>query len=185
MCCGEKVPFNTIERHDKREVTCAYCGFTLDVEQLHSLQDAGNAGYALVTDDSKFTRMLIEDLIKEKGFSSAVLSFENGFELVSSYSKLIAEKKAIKIAVIDISMPVMDGLTAARAMRVLEVQNGVEKVPVVFFSAVKADQSLREQMESLSPANYINKGSDPDPGKLIERVEYLLTYLIDKYGSPA
>lgn len=183
LCCGEQVPFNTLERHGKREVTCAYCGFTLDIEKLHEPERIEEAGYALVTDDSNYTRKIIEDLIREKKVSSAVLSFENGLELISAYSKLLAEKKAIRIAVIDISMPVMDGLTAARTMRVLEAQHNAERVPIVFFSAVKADQSLREEMESLAPANYVNKGSDPDPNKLIDRVDHLLTYLIEEYGA--
>jgi response regulator RpfG family c-di-GMP phosphodiesterase len=184
LCCGEQVPFNTFERHGKREVTCAYCGFTLDVQKIES-QATSRPGYALVTDDSKYTRKIIEDLIKEKDFYSSVLSFENGLELISSYSKLVAEKKPVRISIIDLNMPVMDGLTAARAMRALEDQNGASRAPIIFFSAVKADQSLKEQMETLSPANYVNKGSDPDPDKLASRVEYLLTYLVEKHNCPA
>jgi CheY-like chemotaxis protein/DNA-directed RNA polymerase subunit RPC12/RpoP len=184
LCCGEQVPFNTFERHGKREVTCAYCGFTLDVQKLRDPQSASKDGYALVADDSKYTRKIIEDLIREKRFSSSVLSFENGLELISSYSKLVAEKKAVQLAIIDLNMPVMDGLTAARTMRALEAQYNVSSSPIVFFSAEKADQGLKEQMESLEPANYVNKGSDPDPDKLASRVEYLLTYLVEKYDYP-
>ncbi|MEJ2682820.1 MAG: response regulator [Candidatus Sulfobium sp.] len=185
LCCGEQVPFNTLERHGKREVTCVYCGFTLDVQKLQDTQGLPKAGYALVTDDSRYTRKIIEDLIREKQLSEGVLSFGNGLELISSYSKLVAEQKAVWVAIIDLNMPVMDGITAARTMRELETKNGVKKVPIVFFSAVKADQSLKEQMENLAPANYVNKGSDPDPDKLVVRVEYLLTYLVKQYNSPA
>ncbi len=32
-------------------------------------------------------------------------------------------------------------------------------------------------MESLTPAFYVNKGSDPDPEKLASRVEYLMGYI--------
>jgi CheY-like chemotaxis protein len=185
LCCGEQVPFNTFERHGKREVTCAYCGFTLDVQKLLEPEGASKTGYALVADDSRYIRKIIEDLVREKEFSSEVLSFENGLELRSSYANLIAEKKAVVFAIIDLNMPVMDGLTAAKTIRALEEKNGAARVPIVFFSAVKADQSLKEQMEGLAPANYVNKGSDPDPDTLASRIEGLLTYLVEKYSCPA
>lgn len=184
VCCGEQVPFNTFERHGKREVTCAYCGFILDVQKLES-HVASNAGYALISDDSRYIRKIIEDLIKQKDFFSSVLSFENGLELISSYSQLVAEEKPVRIAIIDLNMPVMNGLTAARAMRALEKQKGVRKTPIIFFSAIKADQSLRDQMESLAPANYVNKGSDPDPDKLASRLEDLLVYVSERHSTPA
>jgi tetratricopeptide (TPR) repeat protein len=34
LCCNENVPFNTIKRTEKIEVTCAYCGFSLEIQQV-------------------------------------------------------------------------------------------------------------------------------------------------------
>lgn len=181
LCCDDQVPFNSVERNERIEITCAYCGFTLDVQKLWEPQKAKETGYALITDDSKYTRKIIEDLLKEKKFSDNVLSFENGLELISAYSKLISEKHTIDIAIIDLNMPVMDGITAARTIRAIEVQNNAKKVPIVFFSAEKADEDLRKQMEHLGPANYVNKGSDPDPDKLALRVEALIGHLMEKF----
>ena len=187
LCCGDNVPFNTFKRHERLETTCAFCGFTLDIQNLwepkkQAEQPAHRVeSYALVTDDSNYTRKIIEDLLKARKFSSHVMSFQNGLELISAYSKLINEKKTVDIAIIDLNMPVMDGLTAARLMRSLETQNNVIKTPIMFFSAEKADENLRKQMENLDPANYVNKGSDPDPDKLVARVESLIGYLMEKY----
>ncbi len=183
LCCGENVPFNTFKRNERIEVTCVYCGFTLDVQNTweDNKTAAREEGYALITDDSKYTRKMIEDLMKQRSFSEHILSFENGLELVSGYSKLLNEKKHVDIAVIDLNMPVMDGLTAARLMRSVETQHKATKAPIVFFSAEKADEGLRKQMENLDPANYVNKGSDPDPDKLASRIESLIGYLIEKY----
>lgn len=114
----------------------------------------------------------------DKNLADEVMEFENGLELTSAFAKLVAEKKPIDVAIIDINMPVMDGLTAAKIIRSIESQNGIPHVPIAFFSAVKADDNLRNQMEMLAPANYVNKGSDPDPDKLAERVEQLLSYFI-------
>ena len=183
LCCGEDVPFNTFTRNERLETTCAFCGFTLDVQNLWEpkKEPSREESYSLVTDDSKFTRKIIEDLLRERNFSAHILSFENGLGLTSGYSKLLNQKKTVDIAIIDLNMPVMDGLTAARFMRSLETQNNAKKTPIVFFSAEKADENLRSQMESLAPANYVNKGSDPDPDKLVSRVESLIGYLMEKY----
>jgi CheY-like chemotaxis protein len=184
LCCGDQVPFSVVLRHERRENTCVYCGFTLDIEQLHETGSGQHQipreGYALVADDSKYTRRIIEDLLRENKYSSHVMSFENGLELISAYSKMLIEKKFIDLAIIDLNMPVMDGLTAARTIRSLEAQNGARVAPIVFFSAEKCDEDLKKQMESLEPANYVNKGSDPDPDKLATRVEFLLSWLAEK-----
>lgn len=186
LCCGEEVRFNHIERNERIELTCVYCGFLLSVEDeaVLTIQEPGTSledeklHNVLVTDDSKFTRKIIKDLLIEKKLADEVLEFENGLELTSAFAKLVAEKKLIDVAIIDINMPVMDGLTAAKTIRSIESQNGIPHIPIAFFSAVKADDNLRNQMEMLAPANYVNKGSDPDPDKLAERVEKLLAYFM-------
>jgi len=185
LCCDEQVPFSVVEREEKREITCAFCGFTLDVEALQERRDPHAGGISLVAEDSLFTRKIIQELILEKRFSEQVKGFENGLELISAYGKLLGQKERIDVAIIDLNMPVMDGLTAARTLRALETQSNSPHVPIVFFSAVKADANLRAQMESVEPANYVNKGTDSDPDKLMLRVEMLLAHLMEKYRQPA
>jgi CheY-like chemotaxis protein len=182
LCCDEQVPFGVVERNERREVTCNYCGFTLDVEKSSEMHKVDSKGYTLVADDSRYTRKIIGDLIIEKKFSLYAMSFENGLELVTAYSKILAEKGQVDVAIIDLNMPVMNGLTAARALRAIEAQQKTPNVPIVFFSAEKADDDLKKQMQSLEPGYYVNKGSDPDPDKLVTRVEYLLGYLQEKFG---
>ncbi len=184
LCCGEEVRVNRIERNERIELTCVYCGFLLSVEDeaILTIQEPSSTieserlHYVLVTDDSKFTRKIIKDLLMDKNLADEVMEFENGLELTSAFAKLVAEKKPIDVAIIDINLPVMDGLTAAKIIRSIESQNSIPHIPIAFFSAVKADDNLRNQMEMLAPANYVNKGSDPDPDKLAERVEQLLSY---------
>ena len=180
LCCGENVPFNYVERHERREITCAYCGFTLDVQKLWEPSKISE-GHVLVADDSKYVRDIIVDALKAGRVCANVVAVENGLELTSVFSKLISENSSIDAAIIDLNMPIMDGITAARTMRAIETQHRIQPTPVIFFSAVKADEALRAQMDMLAPASYVNKGSDPDPDSLARRVEQLVGYLVEKY----
>ncbi len=180
LCCGEDVPFNVIVREERKEKTCLYCGFTLDVENLWEEKKVSGKTYALIAEDSPFTRKLLKGVLKKKEIASEVIDTENGLEFVTSYTKLLNEGVIPAFVILDLNMPVMDGLTAARTIRALEEKMGVPNVPIVFFSSVKADDALRKQMELLAPANYINKGGE-DPERLAKRVEMLLNFIVQHY----
>ncbi len=184
ICCGEMVPYNQVERHERRETTCAYCGFTLDVQKLWEPSKVSD-GYVLVADDSKYVRDIIINALNSSRVSANIIASENGLELTAAFSKLASEKAPADIAIIDLNMPIMDGVTAARTIRAIEARHSMPATPIIFFSAEKADDSLRTQMEILSPASYMNKGSDPDPESLAGRVEQLVGYLIEKYRKPS
>lgn len=183
LCCGEDVPYNVVVRNERRELTCSYCGFTLDIENLWEDTKSSVNTYALIAEDSKFTRTLLKELILKKAITSEVMAVTNGLELISEYTKLLKRNVRVSFAIIDLNMPVMDGLTAARTLRALEEKDSIIKVPIVFFSGVKADEGLRRQMELLAPANYVNKGSDPDPENLVKRVQGLLSFISQHYQS--
>ncbi|MBI5675934.1 MAG: response regulator [Nitrospirae bacterium] len=200
LCCGEEVTFNRVEREGKVELTCMFCGFPLSFEEktivpMQNIAEetvqrpaakepvlaSGEAQlrYILMADDSKFTRKIIKDLLVEKRLANEILDFENGLELTSAFAKLITEGKAADTAIIlDINMPVMDGISAAKFIRNIESERGLPHVPIAFFSSVKADDNLRNTLAELAPANYVNKSSDPNPDRLAERVEQLLTYFM-------
>ncbi|GBE36907.1 response regulator receiver domain protein [bacterium BMS3Bbin07] len=119
----------------------------------------------------------------KKALASEVVAVSNGLELVSEYSKLLSADIQFRFAIIDLNMPVMDGLTAARTLRTLEEKKKKKKVPILFFSGIKADKGLKRQMELLAPANYVNKGADPDTKVLVRRVEGLLNFISQHYQS--
>lgn len=181
LCCGEEVPYNVVERQERRELTCTYCGFTLDVENLWEDIKVSIETYALIAEDSDFARKLLKELVLKKKLASEAIAVTNGLELITEFTKFMKKNIKASFAIIDLNMPVMDGLTAARTLRALEDKEGIPKVPFVFFSAVKADESLKKQMELLAPAHYMNKGSDPDPESLIKRVQGLLNFIAQRY----
>ncbi|MCX7792808.1 MAG: response regulator [Thermodesulfovibrionales bacterium] len=137
--------------------------------------------FAIIAEDSEFLRTLLKELVLRKSLSDTVITATNGLEFIAEYTRLMNERRRINFAIVDINMPEMDGLTAVRTVRALEDRNNRERVPVVFFSAVKADEDLRKQMSILEPASYINKGVSASPKVLAERVEVLLHFLTYRY----
>src|SRR3989337_3144815 len=91
LCCGEDVPYNYVERHERRELTCAYCGFTLDVQKLWEPSKISE-GHVLIADDSKYVRDIIVDALKAGKYYANIMAFENGLELTTAFSRLISEK---------------------------------------------------------------------------------------------
>ena len=181
LCCDEQVVSSVIERQGKREERCIYCGFILDVQKEKPLRISTKKGHALIAEDSRYTRKMIEEILQEKNFSGYIESFENGADLVSAYARLLSEKKNVDVAIIDLNMPVLDGLKTAMTLRTLEVQKDAGSVPIVFFSGVKADDDLKRLLEELAPAVYFNKSTDPDPDKLAKRIEELVGFILTEY----
>jgi CheY-like chemotaxis protein len=181
LCCGEDVPCNVVVRDERKLLTCSYCGFTLGVEKIVKEEKVSVETYALIAEDSDFARKLLKELVSKAKLVREVIAVSNGLELITEFKKLQQNNLKISFAIIDLSMPVMDGLTAASIIRSLE--GDVVKVPIVFFSAVKADEDLRKQMELLAPAHYLNKGSDPDPRSLINRIHGLLDFISQHYQT--
>jgi len=178
LCCGENVPCNVILRDERKMVICAYCGFTLGVERLWEAKEVSVETYALIAEDSDFARKLLKGLVSKANLASEVIAVTNGLELITEFKKLQNKNVKINFAIIDLNMPVMDGVTAASIIRSLEEdEDDVAKIPIVFFSAIKADEALRKQMELLAPAHYLNKGSDPDPRGLVDRIHELLKFV--------
>lgn len=184
ICCGDEVPSNTLQREGKVELTCVYCGFVLDVT-LEVGPAAPAAACILTADDAEMTRELLSGMLVKNRLAREVVSVENGQEFITALTKRLAGNLPVDLAILDLQMPVMDGITAARVMRAVEEKYRVEKTPILFFSARKCDETLKQQLSLFAPASYINKGTEADPLKLVERIDQLITYLLNRYAAPS
>jgi CheY-like chemotaxis protein len=190
VCCDEDVPYHSVTRDERQEIICSNCGFPLEVKETWEEPpeiEEQNA-VAFVAEDSDVVRNIIAEMLNNRKFVGKVISCEDGAMLLKAvtdiYKKNFEEKKSTKgFAIIDLNMPVMDGLTAARSIRSLEEKNRIDKLPIIFFSSIIANEKIRSMLKSLAPAVYINKGKTPDKSSLIERVDTLLNYIGDKYLS--
>lgn len=64
----------------------------------------------LITDDAAFMRMMLKDILTHEGFE--VAEAENGLVMLEKYESFNPD-----IVTLDITMPVMDGLQAIKALR--------------------------------------------------------------------
>jgi len=203
MGCGEQVDTNIADRDGTLETRCLFCGLVLAVEKSdQSPPSAGgketeeyieldpvsdeeeiSAWTMVIADDSDFLREFMRKMILKKGLAHEVISCRNGQEFVAETTKALANDKKVDLVVLDLEMPVMDGITAARTLRAVEKKFELpRKIPILFFSVHRCDEHMRKQLAQAAPASYINKGSDSAPDKLTERVEQLVHHLLKKRG---
>lgn len=79
----------------------------------------------LVVEDTEDTRQMMKFLLEMSGYK--VLEAVNGIQAVES-----ASKQHPDLILMDISMPVMDGLTATKSIR---SRNGDTKIPIIAVTA--------------------------------------------------
>ena len=97
----------------------------------------------LVVEDNELNREIAMDLLEEAGFP--VESACNGAEAVEKVKAAPAGYYALIL--MDLRMPVMDGHSAARAIRALE-DPGKADVPIVALSANTFDEDRKRSAES-------------------------------------
>ncbi len=94
--------------------------------------DSGRGGRArlLVVDDNAVNRSIAQRVLQKMGYE--VVLAENGKEAVD----LIASGAQINLVLMDVSMPIMDGLEATRCVRRLEVERGKRRrMPIIALTA--------------------------------------------------
>jgi len=86
----------------------------------------------LIVDDEKPARERLRDLLRECGEAHELLEASNGLDAVR-----LAEQELPDVALLDIRMPVMDGLEAARHMSLLA------RPPAVLFTTAYDEHALK------------------------------------------
>jgi len=95
----------------------------------------------LVAEDSPDNRLLVQ--LYMEGSPHALTFVENGVEAVEQ-----AASGAFDIVLMDVQMPVMDGLTATSAIRAMELESGRRAVPVLALSANARPEDIQSSLEA-------------------------------------
>jgi signal transduction histidine kinase/DNA-binding response OmpR family regulator/PAS domain-containing protein len=118
----------------------------------------------IITEDNEINSMIICDLLEETGAELYVA--ENGYQALSLYHVIPNE---YDLVLMDIQMPVMDGLAATRKIRSLTYENSAT-LPIVAMTA-NAFNEDRDECLKAGMTDYISKPIDFN----------LLFELLDKY----
>ena len=99
----------------------------------------------LVAEDVIFNRMVIENVLNKLGFSPVLV--ENGQEAVDRIAG-----QEFDLVFMDVQMPVLDGLSASRAIRQMNI-----KQPVIVAMTAEAQESDRQECLAAGMDDYLSK----------------------------
>lgn len=96
----------------------------------------GTRPVIMVVDDNEDLREMLRFMVERLGYQ--VVEAENGHEAIE-----IARRRCPDVILMDLSMPVMDGLAATRLLR--EIENMCH-VPIIAISANRREQSQADAL---------------------------------------
>ncbi len=121
----------------------------------------------LIVEDNLINQRLYQRLFEKRGFIT--LTADNGREAITIY----LTNQDIDLIMMDIQMPVLDGIETTRAIRTIETKNGTSaRVPII---ALTAYTMKDDEYFSAGCTDYITK---PING-------FMLDSIIDKYLKKA
>lgn len=174
-CCGGDVSTYTVPIEGGMEIRCTACGLPLERE-VH--QEIPTLDSILIADDDRFFRELLSNLLEEGGVARSVIPCESGMEFLSKAAERLHEGLPIRLAILDILMAPLDGTATAFALRAMERGMKAPSTPILFLSALRADDDLRRIIARCQPALYLNKAVEATPDKLAPRLEKVIMYLL-------
>jgi len=117
----------------------------------------------LLAEDEQITRLMAGLMLGRMGYQ--VLEAADGQEALKAL-----RDNACDVVLMDIQMPVMDGITATRMIRAGELPGVDRNIPIIAFTSYASDRDrirlLREGMDALLPKPFDAK----DLGRAIEKV---------------
>lgn len=126
-------------------------GSETDINELYvpKITKTTNPLHILLAEDDEINRKVIKKMLHEKGH--VVDTAVNGTEVIEMF-----EKCNYDIILMDIQMPVLDGIKAAKIIKELEKNKGIKHTPVIAMTAY-ALSGDRERFLSLGMDDYVPK----------------------------
>ena len=145
-----------------------------DSQDPHALPPQEHHWRVLLVEDNVVNQQLARKILERAGYSVHVAG--NGREALAALAwdqTPVAEKQTspFDIILMDIQMPVMDGVEATQLIRIRERQLNTPKIPIIALTA-NALTGDREQYLAAGMSDYMSKPLDRR--KLVEMMERLI-----------
>ncbi len=183
--CGIDVEPFVLTGAGEEVIHCSICGLVLDSGAGADAPSPAPTALScvVIAEDTESIRNAVATMLKNQGIAKDVITAENGIEFVSHATGRLKEGKPISLAILDVEMPLMNGVQGAMSLREIEKQFGAKrKTPVLFFTSRKCDEKFKQVLQRLQPSSYVNKGASTNPADLAKRVNKVLTVLLQGGG---
>lgn len=112
------------------------------------------APHLLLVDDNRINLQLLVMFMKKHKFTYS--EAQNGQEALDAYIKSCSSGRRFDFVLMDISMPVMNGMEATRRIREFEQENGLSRATVIALTGL-ASASAQQEAESSGIDIYMPK----------------------------
>lgn len=131
----------------------------------------------IITDNSPLISNMAKDALIKNSLAKDVVLCADGADFISSFMSIIKRGISPSLAILSVSMPRLNGLETALAMRSMEKGGQIQPpIPIIFLTARQPDEKFEQLISSLKPAEHLYKGTEPN----IEQFAYMLTNSIKK-----
>ena len=119
----------------------------------------------LLAEDNEINALLARSILEKAGH--AVTRAKNGQEALSLLEERM-DNEPFELVLLDLQMPVMDGLDALRNIRLRESENGGRTLPVYILTADEQEESRKSALSN-GASGFLTKPLDPE--KLLKLIE--------------
>jgi CheY-like chemotaxis protein len=184
--CGKDVPVLKSVMGSQVMYSCIHCGLFIEGSRQESKEAYESSlkeifkkmRYIIIAEDTQLLRAKLKDTLVEWGLTAYAQPVSDGKELIEIVSRRIVENRPVDLIIMDLVMPVLDGMSAALALRAIE--DGLRspvRIPILYFTVKECDNRLRKLMEMTKPCKYLNKTST-NPDELSMRLGQVLMRLL-------
>lgn len=179
--CGENVEtfvkLRTEYESPTEEECCIHCEMTIEEASPEPEEHQTSVGTILLSDDSPMMREMLKDVIIQNRLAHEVVTSTQGADFLTQFTEMAIEKKELSMVVLDVTMPIFNGVNAAIALRAVEKAFKIKPTPIMFFTAHKCEDSFKKLLAYCRPALYLNKGSSSSPDELAGRISNVFIQL--------
>lgn len=108
----------------------------------------------LAVDDSPTVRTSVEFALK--GLGHKIVHAENGKDALDKYTELKNKGESVALCIVDINMPVMDGITFVKELRKID-----KFTPIIILTTESSDAKIEEGKQA-GASGWIVKPFSPD-----------------------